>query len=245
MRRLRLLIEYDGTGFAGWQVQPGQPTVQESLETALAPVLNERVRLHGAGRTDAGVHALGQVAHFDTSSKLPPAAVLAEGNRRLPESIVIREAAEALPDFHARFGATGKLYRYLAYTGLTRPAYFRSRAGWFPRGGDREKMEEAGRLLLGSHDFSAFAAAGRKTANSVRTVRRLALFPLAEDLLAFEIEADGFLYRMARNIVGTLFEAGRGRFAIREIRDILESGNRDLAGPTAPPEGLCLVRVFY
>jgi tRNA pseudouridine38-40 synthase len=191
------------------------------------------------------VHALGQVAHFDTESKLPPAAVLAEGNRRLPGSIVIREASEAFSDFHARFSATGKFYRYLAYTGLTRPAYFRSRAGWFPRGGDRGRMEEAGRLLLGSHDFSAFAAAGRETADPVRTVRRLELLPLGDDLLAFEIEADGFLYRMVRNIVGTIFEAGRGRFTPAEISKILESGNRTLAGPTAPPEGLCLVRVFY
>jgi len=244
MRRLKLLIEYDGSGFSGWQVQPGQNTVQETLEQALGEVLGENPRIHGAGRTDAGVHALGQVAHFDTSSPLPVRAVRAETNRRLPETVSLRTVEDIDPGFHSRYDATGKLYRYLARTGPRRSPYWAGRAGWCGPV-ELDPMRRAAGHLVGTHDFSAFAAAGRPVADPVRTVSFLKLSSADRELLTIDIQADGFLYRMVRNIVGTLFEVGRGSISPERLARILASRERSQAGPTAPPEGLCLLRVFY
>ncbi|HOO76452.1 MAG TPA: tRNA pseudouridine(38-40) synthase TruA [bacterium] len=244
MKRIRLLLEYDGTPFSGWQIQPGRDTVQERLETALAEVLGEKVRVHGAGRTDAGVHAWGQVAHFDTRSDLPPPAIRAGCNRILPAAVAVL-AAEAAPEgFHSRYHALGKRYRYLILIGRPISPLRRSRAWLRPAALDAGAMRKASRPLLGKHDFTAFAGAGRPLRNGIRTLSRLDVEEDGE-LLAVEIEGSGFLYRMVRNIVGTLAEVGRGKMPASRVEEILRSRERTQAGPTAPPNGLYLVSVSY
>ncbi|MDP8236876.1 MAG: tRNA pseudouridine(38-40) synthase TruA [Candidatus Erginobacter occultus] len=244
MRKLKLTLEYDGTGYAGWQVQNNADTVQGRVEAALGEVLREKVRIHGAGRTDAGVHALGQVAHFETASALPAENILKGANTHLPPDIVILEAAEADPDFHARYSARGKIYRYRVLLRNVRSPLARFRALRVAPPLDREKMRAAAKLLTGRHDFAAFAAAGSSVKDTVRNLTRLEV--KEEDVgLTLEFRADGFLYRMVRNLVGTLLEVGKGNLTVEEVSGILHSRDRKQAGPTALACGLYLVKVRY
>ena len=244
MRKIKLTLEYEGTRYAGWQIQKSADTIQERVEDALERVLREKVRVHAAGRTDAGVHALGQVAHFQTRSSLPRENIRNGANTYLPSDIVILRAGEVLPDFHARYKAKGKNYRYLVYR-RKEPSPFRvDRAYHFPLPLDTEKMERAARHLKGRHDFNAFAASGSSVKNTVRTLSRIGISEKGE-LLTFELAADGFLYKMIRNIVGTLLEVGKGKIPPEELKNILNSRDRKLAGPTAPAAGLYLLKVIY
>lgn len=244
MRKLKLTLEYDGTGYSGWQAQANAATVQVRVERALGEVLRERVRLHGAGRTDAGVHARGQVAHFETASALPPENIRQGANTHLPPDIAILAAEEAAPDFHARYSARWKIYRYRILLRDTRSPLARNRAWRIALPLDPARMREAAEPLLGRRDFAAFAASGSSVKGTVRELSRLEITGEGEEL-TLEFQADGFLYRMVRNITGTLVEAGRGKLSVREVAGILRSRDRTRAGPTAPARGLYLEEVGY
>jgi tRNA pseudouridine38-40 synthase len=244
MRTLKLVLEYDGSRYCGWQVQGHEPTIQGVLEQALAKILGERIRVHGAGRTDAKVHALGQVASFRTSATLPTDALRHGLNSLLPRDIAVYEIEEAAPDFHARFSAQGKTYVYRI---LTRPVRspIRLRYVWhMPRSLDVGSMTEAATALLGTHDFTSFRAAGSGVVTSERTITAVTL-DREDDEIVLRCTASGFLRHMVRNIVGTLVEVGHGRRTPSEVPRIIAARDRRVAGMTAPPQGLYLVQVLY
>lgn len=244
MRRLKLLLEYTGTRYHGWQVQPHAVTVQGTLEACLARLTNGPVRLHAAGRTDAGVHALGQVAHFDTASVLALPALLRGANSLLPDDIVVRAVTEAPLTFHARYSARRKLYAYTVHHHPIPSALWAPYVWYVPQPLDLTAMRTAARVLVGQHDFSAFRAASCTARTSIRHLYAVRLVRRAERLVFF-LRADGFLQHMARNIVGTLIAIGRGRLAAHAMPAILAGRRRQDAGPTAPAHGLMLVRVQY
>jgi len=244
-RNIRLTLEYDGTRYAGWQLQKNAATVQGVLEECLARLLDQPVRITGASRTDAGVHALGQVANFHTSSRLKPAQIRRGLNALLPADVAVQEAAEADPEFDARRQAKGKVY---AYRILNReaPSAFEHAYAWHLRDRlDVEKMARAGQAFLGRHDFSAFRASSCQAKNPVRLVRRVEVSEPEEGRIVIEIEATAFLQHMVRTMVGTLVEIGQGKRPVTAVEEVLQSGDRTLAGPTAPAQGLYLVRIFY
>ena len=244
-RRIALEVSYRGTELHGYQRQAGFPTVQEELEQAWFAVAGERVVMHGSGRTDAGVHALRQVVHFPTAGRLAATQIPPALNAYLPSEVVVRRAAEVDLDFHACASAISKRYLYRIALGRTRPVLVSEVATWVRATSlDVSAMRDAAQHLRGRHDFSAFAAAGGSSSTSVRSLRSIRIRPIREGLL-FAFEADGFLYRMVRNLVGSLLEVGRGRWHSEWIAAVLEGKDRARAGPTAPPEGLCLWRVRY
>jgi tRNA pseudouridine38-40 synthase len=243
LRRLKLLLEYSGTRYHGWQFQPHAATVQGTLEACLARLTNGPVRLHAAGRTDAGVHALGQVAHFDTASTLPLPA-LVRGANSLLDDIVVRQATEVPMSFHARYSARRKMYAYIVHNHSI-PSALRAPYVWHvPHPLDLVAMRGAASVLLGTHDFSAFRAASCTARTAERHLYALRIMRQAKRLV-FVLCANGFLQHMARNIVGTLVAMGRGRIPASAMAAILRGGRRQDAGPTAPAQGLFLVRVQY
>lgn len=233
-------MAYDGTAYAGFQVQPNAATVQGELERALSQVCDEPVRITGAGRTDAGVHATGQVIDFRTASALDGGTMERGVNALLSEDIAISAVEEAGEHFHSRFSATGRTYEYRIRNAATRDPLERHREHWLPGALLMDAMAAASEALVGRHDFAAFAAgvAGE------RSVRR-AVWGRDGDVLRFEIEADAFLRGMVRGIVGSLLWVGRGKTSVDRFGDILRSRDRGIAGPSAPARGLCLVRVAY
>lgn len=244
MRNVRVEVAYDGSRFYGWQRQDGFESVQGALEDALAALLDTVVSVQGAGRTDTGVHALRQVAHFHVDTRLPDDRLRHALNAHLPESVVVRRLETCRDDFHSRFHAVGKRYLYLTATTRFRPPFARAHCHWTPWTLDRAAMEEAARLLRGRHDFAAFGNTGSARRTTVRTVWRVRLVARRERF-AVVVEGDGFLYNMVRTIAGTLIDVGKGRLVPGDVARALASGDRDDAGPTAPAEGLYLVRVFY
>ena len=243
-RRVRLVLEYDGTDFAGWQRQHNAPTIQGVLEDALAQITGERTHVGGAGRTDAGVHALGQVASFITRSRIDTAQLRRALCAVLPPGISVVASDDVPLDFDARRHARGKLYRYRIWNAESRSP-LEARFSWHRgRRLDDVAMAEAARCLVGEHDFSAFRASDCERKTTVRVIRRLEVIRSGA-LLCVEIEATAFLKNMVRVIVGTLVDVGRGRRHATEMATILASGDRGRAGPTAPPTGLFLVRVHY
>lgn len=244
MPTLCVILEYEGSRFRGWQVQPQGPTLQGVLEEALQRLTGVPTRVVAAGRTDAGVHALGQVVSFSTARRLSPEAWKGALNTLLPPEVVVRGVREASEGFDARRWASGKQYRYDILARPDPSPFFRKRAWWVPWILQVEAMREAAALLVGTHDFSAFRAAGCAARHPVRTLRR-AEIAVEGDLLRCWFEGDGFLRMMVRNLVGTLVEVGRGRMRPGAMGEILSAKDRRLAGPTAPPDGLYLVEVFY
>lgn len=244
MRHIRLVVEYDGTSLCGWQRQSNGPTVQGHLEAALAQLLQHAVTVTGASRTDAGVHARGQVASFRTERTIPLHGVRRGLNSLLPEAIAIREATEVGDDFHPRFSATGKHYRYTVLARPDRSPRWRDRAWHVPEPLALDATREAAALLLGEHDFAAFRAAGC-TANT--TIRRIDTIDVVagDELLTLEVRGNAFLRNMVRIVAGTLVEVGRGRLTPAQVREILESRDRTRAGITAPAHGLELIEVRY
>lgn len=243
-RRIKLLLEYSGTRYHGWQLQPNAVTLQGTLETCLARITNGPVRLHAAGRTDTGVHALGQVAHFDTASTITLPALVRGANSLLPDDVVVRQAEDVPADFHARHAARRKIYTYVVHNHSV-PSALRAPYAWHvPQPLDLPAMRAAARVLVGRHDFSAFRAASCTVRSSRRCLFCLRLIRHTERLV-FVLCADGFLQHMARNIVGTLVAIGRGQIAADAMATILHAGQRQHAGPTAPAHGLFLVRVVY
>ncbi|MBJ6801762.1 tRNA pseudouridine(38-40) synthase TruA [Geomonas propionica] len=244
MRNIKLIIEYDGTAYSGWQVQPNGLTIQEVIEQALAKMLGERTPLHGSGRTDAGVHARGMVACFKTARTMPLRAFREGLNCLLPGDIAVREAHEVPLDFHPRFDAQAKHYRYTMLLDDLRSPLVRHTA-WRVRGKlDIEAMRAACRLFVGEHDFAAFRATN---CAAKTTVRRIFSMELVQEgrLLHLDINGSGFLKNMVRIITGTLIEVGHGKMSAADVARLLKGGDRQHAGMTVPPQGLCLMQVFY
>lgn len=244
MRNVRLTIEYEGTNYAGWQWQKNANTVQETLAHAVRKVLGEDVKIHGAGRTDAGVHALGQVANFKTYSAIPAKQLLRAINFYLPQDITIKDVANMEDSFHARYSATSKVYRYTVLNDWLRTSLNRNFCYVFGFPLDLSKMMTAAQYLIGAHDFTSFTTKALDDKDRIRTIKNLAIQKEGK-YIYFVVEADGFLYKMVRTIVGTLLEIGRGKMDVPLIIKLLETGNRDDAGPTVPAKGLCMKEVKY
>jgi tRNA pseudouridine38-40 synthase len=245
MRNIKLTIEFDGTCYHGWQQQDNALTVQEVITKAIEKLTEEKCNLTGSGRTDAGVHALGFVANFHTGSSIPPSKFSYALNALLPEDISILKSEEVSHDFHARFSATGKKYRYQIHNSKIKSAFLRNRAYNVPTSYlDVEKMREAAGHFIGTHDFKAFMASGSSLENTVRTINSVFL-DRKDDLITFEIAGNGFLYNMVRIISGTLIAVGEGKIPPHEIPGIIDSLDRNMAGKTVPAHGLYLVEVYY
>lgn len=242
--RMAIGLEYDGNGFCGWQTQPGGGAVQNAVEQALTQMAGHEVTTVCAGRTDAGVHALAQVIHFDTAVHRPVSAWVRGVNALLPGSIAVLWAKPVPEDFHARFSAVERCYRYLLLNHPLRPALYRARAGWFHQPLDLERMREAAECLIGEHDFSGFRAAECQARSAVKCLHRLDI-ARAGDFLVFELRANAFLHHMVRNIVGCLVYVGKGKHSPDWVKAVLESRDRKLAAPTFPAAGLYLAEVRY
>ena len=244
-RTWKLTLSYDGTDFAGWQVQPGKPTVQGRLESALARIEGVPIKVSGSGRTDAGVHALAQVASCSMQNPIPGYGLLKALNRLLPPSIRVTSACEALAGFHARYEATAKTYEYRIHRGAICPPFESRYVYWHPYPLDEEAMCRAARSFEGKRDFGSLASAGRGVMDStVRTVFSSDLRS-ERDRLVYRVRGSRFLYRMVRNVVGTLLEVGRGNLRPDDIDHMLRARDRRAAGPTAPARGLFLASVEY
>jgi tRNA pseudouridine38-40 synthase len=244
-RNIRLLLEYDGTRYHGWQRQKNALTVQQVLEEALKRLTGERLVLIGSGRTDAGVHARGQVANFRTTSAIPLKAFHDGLNSMLPSDLAVLEATEAPPAFHARKSARAKTYEYRILNRSHRSPLNHHYAWWISQPLNLAAMAEAALALPGEHDFSAFRASGSDNLNPVRRVLTAIWRQAPEDWLNFTITATGFLRGMVRGLVGTMVKIGRGKAPPTILAALLTSGARQDAGPTAPPQGLYLVEVVY
>ena len=242
--RIAIGIEYDGTAYNGWQRQRTGLGVQERLEQALSEVADEPVEVTCAGRTDAGVHASGQVAHFDTGAARSERGWLLGANTNLPDDICVTWVKPVDPDFHARYSATARRYEYRILNRLVRSALYRRRAWWVHRDLDVERMREAAQALLGEHDFSAFRAAGCQASHAVREVTDISV-ARDGDWVSLDITANAFLQHMVRNIAGTLVAIGSGDEEIDWAARVLAGRDRRAAGVAAPPHGLTLVQVFY
>ena len=248
MRTLKLTLAYDGTAYAGWQFQPRQPTLQETLERTLKKITGEDIRTIASGRTDAGVHARGQVVGLTTMSELSNAILQRALNAELPDDIAVLWVADAPPGFHPTRDAIRKRYRYQIHDGPVRDVFAR-RFVWHYRSRlDDRAMHRAAQGLAGKHDFSSFEASGAERATSVRTITHIAVVRGEgdeSDRLHLDVEADGFLYNMVRSIVGTLVEVGRGARPETWPAEVLRACDRSCAGPTVPAQGLCLMSVDY
>jgi tRNA pseudouridine38-40 synthase len=241
--RVRAVVAYDGTAYGGFQRQTNAPTVQATLEAALAQVTQEAVVVLAAGRTDAGVHAVGQVIALDTAWRHGVDALQAALNAVLPDDVAVRDVEEVSPGFHPRYDASSRRYQYALYNAPVRCPLARRHSLYVAKPLDVEAMERAARSLVGEHDFAAF---GQPPQGRV-TVRRVMMAQWGGEppWLTFDIEANAFLYRMVRSIVGTLLQVGRGRMNVESFQAVLASRDRSQAGPTAPPHGLCLIEVKY
>jgi tRNA pseudouridine38-40 synthase len=244
-RNIRLTLEYDGTCYHGWQRQKNALSIQEVIETALSRITGETVRLIGSGRTDAGVHALGQVTNFTTRSTVPRRAFLHGLNSLLPMDIAVLQAEEVPLTFHARYDALWKTYEYRLLNRPVRSPVNVLHAWWLSGSLDVAAMQQAAQVLPGEHDFFSFRAAGSRPGHALRRVREAFWHCQLEGWLKFTITANGFLRGMVRSLVGTLVEIGKGKYPPEFLGEVLEKRDRRLAGPTAPPQGLFLVKVEY
>ncbi len=250
-RTIKLLISYDGTGYSGWQRQKIGPTIQGEIESRLAIMTTEDVFLHGAGRTDAGVHAEGMVAHFRIHSSIPCHAIVRGLNSMLPGAIRIFQAEDVDPSFHARFSAIGKQYQYSVFTGKIQPPQLRLYSLHVTSSLDLPAMRDCLKLLEGTHDFSSFENSGSRDKDNcsgrgaVRTIYEAEILEKNAEFFTFRFTGDGFLRNMVRNLVGTLLEVGRGGISPKDFALILDARDRTMAGPTAPAHGLQLNKVLY
>ena len=244
MKNLKLTLSYDGTDFNGWQTQPGCRTVQETLETAVEAVTGVRPRANCSGRTDAGVHAVGQVVNFYSETRLTPDVLVRAINAHLPPDVVVREAAEVGRSFDANKDALRKLYRYVIRDNPIGDPFLRRYAAWCKVRLDAAAMARASRVLVGTHDFHSFETEWPNRASSVRTITHLTV-NRAGEYIWIDVEADGFLYNMVRAMAGTLINVGRGFWPESKVAEVLLATDRTQAGPTAPACGLFLMRVTY
>ena len=244
MRNIKLTIEYDGKDFNGWQKQPNKLNIQGEIERAIEQITGEKVDLIASGRTDAGVHSLGQVANFKTNSSIPIEKIPIALNTKLKRSIRIIEAEEVEERFHSRYNCKRKTYRYIINNSENGTAIYRNLQYNFSEKLDENKMNEAIQYFVGEHDFKGFKASGTSSKNSVRTIYS-GKVERKGDLVIIEVTGNGFLYNMVRIIAGTLLEVGLGKIKSEEIEDIIKSRDRQRAGKTLPPQGLYLVNVEY
>lgn len=244
MRNIKLTIEYDGREFNGWQKQPNKLNIQGNIEKVISDITKEEIEIIGSGRTDAGVHALGQVANFKTNSAIPIEKFAIAINSRLKKSIVIKKAEEVDERFHSRYNCKQKTYRYIINNSETGSAIYRNLEYNIKNPLDVEKMQEASKYFVGEHDFSAFKASGTSSKSSVRTIYSAKIEKEGERII-IELTGNGFLYNMVRIISGTLVEVGLGKIKPEQIPEIIQSKNRQNAGKTLPPYGLYLVEVNY
>ena len=245
MKRVKLTVAYDGTNYCGWQVQPNGITVQEVLNRHLSELTGETIETIGASRTDAGVHALGNVAVFDTSMRMPGEKFSYALNQRLPEDIRIQKSEEVPLDFHARYSCLGKEYIYQIWNHPVRDPFLAGRAlhYWYPM--DEALLDRAAKNYVGSHDFSSFCTLDKREKGDLTRTVTEAKVERCGDLVTFTVAADGFLYNMVRIMVGTLLRVQQGKFAPEDIPGIIQAKDRKAAGPTAPAWGLYLNKVFY
>ena len=246
MKNIKLVLEYDGTNYHGWQSQAGsgRPTIQDTLEGAIKTLSGEESKAYSSGRTDAGVHALGHIANFKTDSTIPAAAWAPALNHLLPADIRALSSEEVPDDFHSRYSALGKIYKYRILNRRQPTALFRNYAWHVNVGLKLGPMRKAAKFLIGRHDFSAFRSSSCGAKSPIRTLRRVEI-KKSGDFIEVLLEADSFLQYMVRNIVGTLVETGLGRFSPDEVAGMLASRDRSQAGRTAPARGLYLVAVYY
>lgn len=245
MRNIKLTVEYDGTRYVGWQTQGKKyRTIQKTLEEALKRIMRKKIKITGSGRTDSGVHAKAQVANFMTDSGISAGKLRMALNAVLPDDISVIRTEEVGPDFHSRFCAKSKVYRYTILNRPSKPAILRGAVYFFPYPLNLKAMNKESRFLLGKHNFKSFQAADKKEKSAVKTIKNIKL-TRDNDFIYIDIEADGFLYNMVRNIGGTLIDVGRGKFPEGSVRKIMEARNRRLAGQTLPAKGLCLLEVKY
>ena len=242
--KIALGVEYCGTGMHGWQRQRQTPTVQGFVECALSAVAAQPIEVYCAGRTDAGVHALHQVIHFETTARRELQAWVAGGNTSLPRGISLLWAREMAAAFHARFSATGRTYRYVIFNRRTRSGLLHGRVTWIARALDLERMRQAARVFLGRHDFSSYRATGCQAKSPVREIRRFEITQ-ASEFIVMEIEANAFLHHMVRNIAAVLVAIGSGNKEVGWAKQVLDAQDRTAASVTAPPDGLYLMDVAY
>ena len=245
MRNIKLVIEYDGKEFNGWQKQPTKLNIQGEIERAIKQITGEEVDLTASGRTDAGVHALGQVANFKTNSNIPIEKIPIALNSNLKKSIVIKSAEEVEERFHSRLNCKRKTYRYIINNSGYGTAIYRNLETHIPMKLNIQKMQEAVKYFEGEHDFKAFKASGTSSKSSVRTIYNAEVIDAGNERIYIELTGSGFLYNMVRIISGTLVEVGLGKIEPNEIKTIIESQKRENAGKTLPPQGLYLVSVEY
>lgn len=244
MRNIKLTISYDGAAYKGWQLQKNGATVQGKLEKAIKKVLGKEHRVHGASRTDSGVHAKGQVAHFKTASSIPVEKISPALNAALPDDIVVKKTEEVSDKFHSRFDARSKLYRYNMLSSRQRDPFEEKYAWRIPYKLNLTRMRKEAAELVGRHDFKSFQASDNRERPSVRNISMIKLRKKGK-MITLDIEGDGFLYNMVRNITGTLVDIGRGYLPPGSMKEILEIRDRRKAGPTAPAKGLFLIEVKY
>jgi tRNA pseudouridine38-40 synthase len=244
MRNLRFTVAYDGTNYKGWQRQANATTVQEIVEQALTKLCKEPITVMGSGRTDAGVHAQGQVVSFRTTCRIPADRLGPALKSLLPPDIVARDGEEVAKEFHARYSAKGKIYRYVLYNNAIASPFYRQYTWHIENPLDFEAMRLAAADFIGRHDFSAFRSANRSLVDPVRTIYQSS-WRINGDLLEYGVEGTGFLYHMVRNMVGTMVEIGAGKRPAQCIPDIIRGQDRTMAGTTAPAHGLYLERVYY
>ncbi len=245
MRKIKLKIEYDGTNYHGWQIQKNAISVQEIIERAISRLLGNEIGIVGCSRTDVGVHAYGQIAHFSTDSTIPGDKFSYAINNLLPSDIVIKQSEEVSEDFHSRYSAKGKKYRYLIYNGAHASAIMRNRTYHVRPELDIEKMQKAAKYFIGEHDFAAFQATGGQVRSTVRKIFSMELQKKEDNIISIEVSGNGFLYNMVRIIAGTLVYVGMGKIDADEISMIIDSLDRTRAGKTAPAEGLYLMEIYY
>lgn len=244
MRNIKLIIEYDGKNFNGWQKQPDIPNIQGEIEKAIFELTGEQVELTASGRTDAGVHSLGQVANFKTNSNMPIEKFAVAINSKLKNSILVKSAEEVEERFHSRYNCKGKKYRYIINNSKEGSAIYRNFEFHIREKLDVEKMQEAVKYFEGEHDFKGFKSSGGNNKSTVRTITKAKVI-LDGERIIIELTGNGFLYNMVRIISGTLVDVGLGKIAPKEITEIIESKDRQRAGKTLPPQGLYLVEVYY
>ena len=246
MKRVMITVAYDGTNYNGWQIQPNGVTIEEVLNEKLSQLLGEPVKVIGASRTDSGVHALGNVAVFDTASRMPGEKISFAMNQRLPEDIKIVDSREVEQTFHPRKRRCRKVYEYRILNTIHPVPMYRLFSYFYYWKLDVGRMKEAAAYLVGEHDFRSFCSIGSQALTTVRTVRQVEIRKDEKtNIITVHIEGDGFLYNMVRIIIGTLLEIGGGKYPPEEMKKILEARNRDMAGPTAPARGLTLVGMTY
>ena len=245
MRNIKLVIEYDGKEFNGWQKQPNKLNIQGTIEKAIEQITGEKIELIASGRTDRGVHSLGQVANFKTNSKIPIEKFAIAINSNLKKSILIKSAEEVDEKFHSRISCKQKTYRYVINNSKLGTAIYRNLETHIPMKLDVEKMKQAIKYFEGEHDFKAFKASGTSSKNSIRTIYKAEIIEKEDEKIWIELTGNGFLYNMVRIIAGTLVEVGLGNIKPEEISNIIKEGKRENAGKTLPPQGLYLVKVEY